>query len=105
MSNENLDVIKDKIAKILAKAESAKEIGNANEAATFSAKVNELLTKYNLEKADLKFEEEDTIIADTGNGLTISKKMGRWTSRLLGVLCKYNYCKDIYTSYRTTKVS
>lgn len=103
MSHDDLNAIKEKLQKLMAKAESAKEIGSAAEAATFSAKVNELLTKYNLEMADIEFSEEDEVIADNENGLVVMNKMGRWTSRLLGILCHYNYCKDIYYRYGRRK--
>jgi len=103
MTTTELDNIKDKIQKLLAKADSAKEIGNIAEAAAFSAKVNELLMKYNLEKIDIEFGEDDPIIENKENGLVVSKKMGRWTSKLLGVICHYNFCKDIFTSYGREK--
>lgn len=103
MSHEDLNAIKEKLQKLMAKADSAKEIGNAAEAAAFSAKVNDLLTKYNLEMADVEFSKEDEVIADNANGLILLNKTGRWTSRLLSVLCNYNYCKSVYHTFGRSK--
>lgn len=103
MSHEDLNAIKEKLQKLMAKADSTKEIGNAAEAAAFSAKVNDLLTKYNLEMADIEFSKEDEVIADDQNGLILLNKTGRWTSRLLSTLCNYNYCKCVYHTFGRSK--
>lgn len=103
MSHEDLNAIKEKLQKLMVKADSAKEIGNAAEAAAFSAKVNDLLTKYNLEMADIEFSKEDEVIADDQKGLILLNKTGRWTSRLLSTLCNYNYCKCVYHTFGRSK--
>ncbi len=86
----------------MAKAESAKEIGNLNEAAIFSAKVSELLTKYNLEKADLNTTEESDVGHADYDDLGITNSQGGWTSSLLNIICKFNYCKMITNSMGST---
>jgi hypothetical protein len=83
----------DKIKKLAAKAESAKEIGNIEEAAIFSAKVSELLTQHNLDMASLQTEEEQPV---SGEKFFDMKVNYRWKVDLLTVLCEYNYCEAIY---------
>jgi len=100
----NLDNIKDKIQKLLNKAESAKDLNNIEEAAAFSAKVNELLTKYNLEKSDIELKSEDDISEDFPD-LVVTTRHGTWTGKLLTVLGNFNYCKVILHGQKNMIVS
>ena len=90
------DSIINKIQKLIAKAESAQDIGNIDEAAAFSAKVNELLIKYNLEKADIKSNEDPDINHKLFKDLDITSRQGGWTINLLTTICEYNLCEAIY---------
>ena len=86
----------DKIKKLAAKAESAKEIGNIEEAAAFSAKVNEMLTQYNLDMAELGTESEEEIGDEKFFDMNLNY---RWKIDLLTVLCEYNYCECFFTRH------
>lgn len=57
--------MKDKIAKLLAQAGSAKEIGNHAEAAAFAEKVQALLIQYNLSMDDINTDSGDDRMHDT----------------------------------------
>lgn len=99
------DKLIKRIQKLSAKAESSKKIGNIDEAAAFSAKVNELLITHNLAMADLDTDDQDSVDGIKYTDLGLSKKYSRWTVNLLTVLCKYNYCKSVYlqTSLKKNK--
>lgn len=90
------DKIINKIQKLIAKAESAQELGNADEAAAFSAKVSELLTKHNLAKADISTKEEDDVAHTDFSDLDLTRKQGGWTLGLLQIISEYNFCKLVY---------
>jgi hypothetical protein len=95
-----LDTIIQKIQKLTAKAESSKEIGNVQEAALFSAKVSELLTKHNLAMSDIDVEDNDEVIGQRTDDLGLSLKQGKWTIHLLSIIGEYNYCETIYHTQR-----
>jgi len=91
------DKIIDKIQKLKAKAESAKEIGNVEEAAIFSAKVSELLQKHNLDIAEINTEDTDSTIAGIeSDDLNLNE---RWKINLLSTICQFNFCQAIYTRH------
>ena len=92
---EELETLKNKIQKLLAKAESSKKIGNIEESALFAQKVNELLLKHNLDIAEINTDAESDLSED-GEALTTSKSNGKWTCRLLDTLLKYNFCTCVY---------
>lgn len=88
--------ILNKIQKLKAKADSAQELGNIHEAATFSAKVNELLTTHNLAMADLNIEDQSEVKGLKFSDLGVTTKQGRWTASLISILCEFNYCESIF---------
>lgn len=92
-----------KIQKLAQKAESAKELGNVEEAAAFSAKVNELLTRHNLAMTDIDTEDVDEVTGVKLDDLGLSTKAGKWTISLLSVIAEHNYCKTIYHQSRVIK--
>lgn len=94
------DSIISKIQKLTAKAESAKELGNVEESALFSAKVNELLTKHNLAMSDIEVEDKDEVIGNKEDDLGLSLKQGKWTIHLLSVIADYNYCDVVLHTSR-----
>ena len=89
------DRIKDKIAKLLKKAESAKEINSLEEAELFAEKANQLLMEHNLSLSDIEMEDKSQAI----DGFTLDtesiKTEGDWVIRLYTVISKYNLCKVI----------
>lgn len=87
------DKIIDRIKKLAAKAESLKEIGNIEEAALFTGKVNELLTEYNLNMVSINTEEMPEVEGQHDATLGLTK---RWKIDLLSTLCGYNYCEAIF---------
>jgi len=90
--------ISDIVKKLIAKAQSAKECGNLEEADAFAAKANALLLKHNLDRAKLMAEmsAEDDKFA----GWVWSEKIyypenlagDRWRKDLIKVLCRFNLC-------------
>lgn len=102
MSNKqqiNLDEIQEKIAKLLNKAESAKELGSLEEAAAFTAKVSELLMKYNLSLSDIKGKKDkDDVEANKINLADLhgyNKTEGDWIVQLYNCIAKFNLCRVI----------
>lgn len=80
----------------MAKAESAKSIGNMEEAEAFTLKVNELLIKHNLSTFDVdKPNEGNTVINKEFPNITPRKNEGRWIFSLYNTLCKFNFAKAI----------
>lgn len=92
-----------KIQKLAQKAESAKELGNIEEAAAFSAKVNELLTKHNLAISDIDTEDVDEVTGVKLDDLGLTTKAGKWTISLLSVIAEHNFCKTIFHQSRVVK--
>jgi hypothetical protein len=92
-----------KIQKLVAKAESAKEVGNVEEAAAFSAKVNELLTRHNLAISDIDTDDVDEVTGVRLDDLGLTTKAGKWTISLLSVIAEHNYCSTIYHQSRKIK--
>lgn len=92
-----------KIQKLVAKAESAKEVGNIEEAAAFSAKVNELLTRHNLAISDIDTDDVDEVTGVRIDDLGLTTKAGKWTISLLSVIAEHNYCSTIYHQSRRIK--
>lgn len=77
------DKIIDKISKLLAQAESAEQIGNADEAAAFSAKAAQLMTQYKIEMSDVEYAAYQSIEV-------VEKEMVDWS--LFGLKNKYKRC-------------
>jgi hypothetical protein len=91
----------DLIKKLLAKAESAAQIGSTEEAASFAAKANELLLKHKLEMSDIQVAAQDTDDAVTREVYDPSDAMrwvgkGRrvaWLEALTSGVARANFCK------------
>jgi hypothetical protein len=93
----------DRIKKLTAKANSAYELGNVEEATAFTNKVNELLTEYQIDMSKIV----DAPVQDV-NGYR-ETELGlnhRWKTSLLNILCKHNYCEAIFhTRPKQTQVT
>src|SRR5210317_1825779 len=89
------DKLKKRLEALYAKAESAKQIGNLEEAATFAAKVQELLVKYNLEMTDLDLDKNepkaDGRYFDFHEMHGWQKTDGAWLVTLYHVIATYNF--------------
>lgn len=96
--------IKDKLKKLMAKEESARELGNQAEADAFASKINQLLIDYELEVSELQGERHvygigEEIISTLD--LTVRNESD-WVRRLYSACAPTNFCqvlfhgKDIY---------
>lgn len=87
------DKLIDKIRKLITKQKSAEEIGSLAEAAIFAAKIQDLLTKYNLEIADIgDAQEKPKMGKAVFSDIKTRKNEGEWEPLLYSVLAKFNYC-------------
>lgn len=104
--NPELEKILEKISKLLAKAEST---DNQAEAEAFMAKVNELLTTYNLTLMDVnaknRADSEKSGLPNDEFPLSeyIIKTEGKWVVQLFHGVCKFNYCMSVSMNGRTPK--
>lgn len=88
------------IRKLLAKADSAAELGSAEEAAAFAGKANELLLQHKLEMSDIDLAAEDTEDPIENDYVTAAgfEKGGRskWISTLFHHVAKAHFCRSLY---------
>lgn len=96
------DTVARKLKKLLDKARSAEELGNAEEAATFSAKVQELLTRHELTMSDVEYAalaEEDPIESEwfdpLDHDLPSKRTRVKWQQDLAEVLARAFFCQII----------
>lgn len=99
---EKIELIKERIKKLLKHHESAKELGSLEEAQTFLDKVNELLTSYNLELQDIKLDEGENKFAKWTYHEGVSYRNTncgeRWLFSLIEVLTEHNFCNYTYNA-------
>lgn len=103
VDNKELGKVTEKIRKLLAKSESAKESGSIQEAELFALKAQDLLLQYNLSQQDINKPEESPIIAeivDLNDFEKIAKTESDWVLTLFIELSKYNLCKSIILGNR-----
>lgn len=100
MTDDQRKKILEKIRKLLALKESAEKIGSEGEAYAAARGVHRLLTEYNLSMADvLGSEGEDKgPKIEESDGISYKSHFGLWKQQLMGVICKYNYCKCVCSS-------
>jgi len=95
---EEREKILDKLRKLNAMAESAAELGSEHEAQAFAAKVQELLTAYKLNRADIGGEAPKdepiniTYVSWRDLGLESRKVRVGWTERLGHFVAEAYYC-------------
>lgn len=94
------DTIIEKIRKLHAKARSAAEIGNEAEAAAFSAKVQELLVRHELEMTEVEYAERhdddaiDSLYYDPSDaGGKRTKVRVAWQENLASVIARGFFCR------------
>lgn len=86
----------DKIRKLIAKQKSAEQIGSLKEAVIFAAKIQDLLTKYNLEIMDIGDAQEKLKMGRVNfNNVINRKNEGKWEPMLYGILANFNYCRVV----------
>jgi hypothetical protein len=93
MSTADLEVVAEKIKKLLALGGSPNEA----EAAVAMAKAHDLLTKYNLSIDEVTMEKAEVVEMDYMEG----GRARKWKLILIQAICKYNYCYS-YRSIRKT---
>lgn len=85
----------DKLRKLMKHEESARTIGNLNEAENFASKVQDLLMKYKLSVTDIQIEEEavvDDLTVEIITPGSLKNRAVRWHSVLLTGICRANNC-------------
>lgn len=89
----------EKIQKLLAKQESANEVGNLEEANAFALKVSELLLKHNLSMFDIKdTKRKNDVTHSIHKDITAKKNEGSFIFGLYHTICQFNFCKIIILS-------
>jgi hypothetical protein len=94
----SIDEIKAKIAKMMAKEESARELGNQEEAESFAAKIQELLLSYELSIDDILRKEADSVTVlqeQLDTGPLTNRHESNWVVYLYNACAKTNFCKVI----------
>ena len=105
-ANQDLEKIKEKIAKLLRKSESAQELNSMAEATAFANKANDLLMQYNIKLADINREaglptEPEIIIIKTPLstfGNTESRDGKSWMISLINIVNVHNLCTLVLSS-------
>ena len=95
-TNQKLDSVLKKLRKLQNLYEGAKKINSEGEANAAAAAIQRLLIQYNLSMDEIGTDEEkskDTVLEEKVDGFTYKSIGGEWESRLLYVLCKWNFCK------------
>jgi hypothetical protein len=96
--NTQLDKIKDKLKKLQAKEKSLFDIGNEEEAASFAAKIQELLLEYQLSFEDLENTQAQSIeiieVRINTDLLTVGNE-GEWVAKLFNSIANSNSCMVI----------
>lgn len=88
----------DRLKKLFALEEGALSIGSIHEAEVASLKAQELLLKWNLEKSDLKQEEQKIVNRILEIGKLYKKCFGDYIPFLVNGLAQYNLCKAVLLS-------
>jgi len=98
-----LDQIKEKLKKLISKEESARQLGNLEEAEAFASKVQELLLRYAIDMDELKSKNQKTDIDRERVDLSdlIGSHEATWVHELYNVGAMYNFCKIIYPARMT----
>lgn len=88
---EATESIKDKIRKLLAKADNT--ACTVEEAKSFNEKAHELMAKFNLDRAMLGDGEKDALRTH----MTLQVLKRPWSSAILHGICRLYYCKWYFT--------
>lgn len=103
-TNPELEKIIQRIKKLKAHAESAKEIGSIEEAALFAAKMEELMVEYNITMMQVdhakEFTKDEFAHWQYTEGISYKDSQANfgWRLNLVRVICKYNFCSHVINS-------
>jgi len=87
--------ILEKIQKLIALQEDAKDKGSLEESANAAAKVQALLLKHNLDMEQVNGHSKEEVILKTisGKGIGWNKRQGKWVHSLYNGICTHNFGK------------
>ena len=88
-----MDKILEKIKKLVAHQESAKQMGSTEEAEAFAVKIQALLNKYNLSLAQLPADKIEEDVIDLNFKTKIPSIGGRSNFQIYSAIAKNNWCK------------
>lgn len=88
--------VTDKLTKLIAMEQSARTIGNLQEAEAFAAKVQEMLFKYNLSMTDLEIEEQerDEPIDEERIDILKTRQRSQWQEMLAEATAASCFCRS-----------
>lgn len=97
LTDEERKRILAKIKKLLALKEGAEKVGSEGEAYAAANGVHRLLTEYNLSMSDVLGEdgERKGPKIEQSEGISYMSHFGLWKQKLMGNICRYNYCQSI----------
>lgn len=97
---KNLDDIKAKLSKLIAKEESARELGNQAEAEAFAQKIQAMLLEYELSMDEFR-DKQGNVVDDVNKekvelGDLLGSHEGTWIYRLYSACSPTNFCDCIH---------
>ncbi len=104
VNDEKLDAIQKKLRKLQKMYNGAKAINSEGEAQAAAAAIQRILLEYNITMEEVSVEKDKNVIEqERWSGFTYKSIGGWWESRLVNVLCKFNFCRSFYVneSYKT----
>lgn len=108
-TTQDINSILSKLKKLQRLYEGAKAINSEAEAANAAAKIQNLLTQYNLSMADLDSVADDSqkssVTEDQLDDRWSRKTGGVWDQLLLYGICKYNFCYTIVSQKHTSRIT
>jgi len=100
-----LDKIKERIAKLIRHRDSAEKLGNLQEAESFAEKIQDLALKYGVEIANLNWEDQEQMNKPLGTEIDLTKYMRRhesdWIMKLFKACARGNMCRFVTNKART----
>lgn len=108
-TTQDINSILSKLKKLQRLYEGAKAINSEAEAANAAAKIQNLLTQYNLSMVDLDSVADDSqkssVTEDQLDDRWSRKTGGAWDQLLLYGICKYNFCYTIVSQKHTSRIT
>lgn len=104
VNDEKLDAIQKKLRKLQKMYNGAKAINSEGEAQAAAAAIQRILLEYNITMEEVGVEKDKNVIEqERWSGFTYKSIGGWWESRLVNVLCKFNFCRCfcVGASYKT----
>lgn len=100
MENSNTEKILAKLRKLMMKEQSAKELGNMEEAFAFAQGIQKILNEYNLSMSDIDMSDKSSPKPGMTKGFDVKSKgfKGRGGVSIMHVIAKYNWCKVFWQS-------